>query len=101
MNCSQDIQEALKATGFENVTEEERNSYWDNSLTPEVRRWAWITLNISTARALIWSGLARDKDAARIIAATMLEKLDKEYRAGAVPNFAHRIVLGRKSICDI
>ena len=83
------------------MTKEERNSYWDSTLALEVRRWAWIILNRSAARALLWSGLARDKDAAGIIADGMLARLDDEYRGGTVPNFAHRVVLGRKSICDI
>lgn len=87
ITCSHDAQKALKAAGFKNVTVEERNSYWDSTLTPDVRRWAWITLNRSTARALLWSGLARDTDAASIMANDML-------------NFAHRVVLRRKSICD-
>ena len=98
---SNDAQAALKAAGFECVSREERNSYWESGLTHEVRKWAWSSIDRFTARALIWSGLARDKDSAGIINRDMLSKLDREYKAGAVPNFAHRIVLGRKSVCDV
>jgi len=98
---SNDAQAALKAAGFECVSREERNSYWENGLTHEVRKWAWSNINRCTARALIWSGLARDKDSAAIINRDMLSQLDREYSGGAVPNFAHRIVLGRKSVCDV
>ena len=96
-----EAQAALKAAGFECVSREERNSFWENGLTHEVRRWAWSSINRCAARSLIWSGLARDKDSAGIITRDMLSQLDRDYRGGVVPNFAHRIVLGRKSVCDI
>jgi len=98
---SNDAQAALKAVGFESVSREERNSYWENGLTHEVRKWAWSSINRCTTRALIWSGLARDKDSAGIINRDMLAQLDQDYNGGVVPNFAHRIVLARKSVCDI
>lgn len=60
-----------------------------------------MTLNRFAPRALQWANIARDKDAAGIIAGELLERLDIDYRAGAVPNFAHRVILGRKSLCDI
>ncbi|KAH8595227.1 S-adenosyl-L-methionine-dependent methyltransferase [Bisporella sp. PMI_857] len=98
---SHDVVAALKAAGFENVTREERNSYWESGLTHEVRKWAWTSIQRLTLRALIWSGLARDKDAAGIITRDMLRRLEDDYMGGVVPNFPHRIILGKKSVCDV
>jgi hypothetical protein len=66
-----------------------------------MNRWARITLDRSVARALLWSGFPRDKDADDIIARDKLVNLDEEYRLVPVPIYAHKVVLGGKGICYV
>lgn len=78
------------------VSREQRNSYWDKSLDSDAHRWTWMSYSGCVEKALMRSGEAKDEETAARIMNEKMKTLDQEYQSGAVPNFAQRIVIGRK-----
>lgn len=98
IRISEDLEEAFKAAGLEDVVREERNSYWNGELASLTRKWVRISFEGAVARSLQWEGRARDFETAKELMRPMLGKLDREYAGGVVPNCAFRIVLGLKPL---
>ncbi|KUJ14736.1 uncharacterized protein LY89DRAFT_735813 [Mollisia scopiformis] len=97
LNCSIRVEETMKQAGLADAIREQRNSYWDKSLDSDTKNWCWQSFGGFIPKAVLWSGKAKDEETAERMINEKLQVLGKEYQSGAVPNFAQRVIVGRKA----
>lgn len=96
LSCSREVHSAFEAIGLQHIISEERNSYWDKAMDEDCQKWFKDNVGSVINDCLMWSGQASDKKEAEELAKEKMQMLEEEQKEGVVPNFPHRVVVGRK-----
>lgn len=94
-----ELQEAFKDTGLQIILTEARNAWWYDETKANCQQFYWqVWDNPGILNLLVWGGQAQDKDAAEAMVKRFLQGLEQEIKAGVIPNFPIRLILGRKPL---
>jgi hypothetical protein len=100
LSASELIADAFRDAGLEGVSRDERNSYWmnDRDLDRQLQNWTVVSAREALHGAFLFLKEAANEEEAAKMTSEVIEGMKEEHKQGSVPNFAQRVMQGRKPL---